>query len=91
MQDNLNTHRPVSLVEAFDPAEARRIAERLKWHSKPKHGSWLYIAECELSTLGTHLRLHLVLQDAGLLGDGFAKGVEEVDDGEMLRKRDLRP
>ena len=51
VQDNLNTHRPASLYEAFDPAEARRIAERFEWHYTPKHGSWLNIAECELSTL----------------------------------------
>lgn len=51
VQDNLNTHRPASLYEAFPPAEARRIAERFAWHYTPKHGSWLNIAECELSVL----------------------------------------
>lgn len=51
VQDNLNTHRPASLYEAFPPAEARRIAERFEWHYTPKHGSWLNIAECELSVL----------------------------------------
>ena len=41
VMDNLNTHHPASLYEAFDPAEARRIAERLEIHYTPKHGSWL--------------------------------------------------
>jgi DDE superfamily endonuclease len=49
--DNLNTHGPGSLYEAFDPAEARRLAERLEWHDTPKHGSWLNMAEVELSVL----------------------------------------
>jgi len=39
--DNLNTHRPASLYEAFEPAEARRILKRLEFHYTPKHGSWL--------------------------------------------------
>lgn len=51
VQDNLNTHKPASLYEAFPPAEARRIAQRFEWHYTPKHGSWLNIAECELSVL----------------------------------------
>jgi DDE superfamily endonuclease len=50
--DNLNTHKPASLYEAFAPERARRIAERLEWHHTPKHGSWLNMAECELSALG---------------------------------------
>jgi DDE superfamily endonuclease len=49
--DNLNTHTPASLYEAFAPAEARRLAERIEWHYTPKHGSWLNVAECELSVL----------------------------------------
>ena len=48
VQDNLNTHRPASLYEAFPPAEARRLAERFDWHYTPKHGSWLNMAESEL-------------------------------------------
>ena len=46
VMDNLNTHHPASLYKAFEPAEARRIAERL--HYTPKHGSWLNMAEIEL-------------------------------------------
>jgi hypothetical protein len=41
VQDNLNTHRPASLYEAFPAAEARRLVERFEWHYTPKHGSWL--------------------------------------------------
>ena len=47
--DNLNTHRPASLYETYAPAEARRILKRLELHYTPKHGSWLNMAEIELS------------------------------------------
>ena len=49
--DHLNTHSPVSLYEAFPPAEAKRLADRLEIHHTPKHGSWLNMAEIELSIL----------------------------------------
>lgn len=49
--DNLNTHVKASLYEAFNPEEAKRIADKLEIHYTPKHGSWLNIAECELSHL----------------------------------------
>ena len=51
VQDNLNTHTPASLYAAFEPAEAKRLADRLELHSTPKHGSWLNMAEIELSVL----------------------------------------
>ena len=51
VMDNLNTHHPASLHQAFEPAEARRIAERLEIHYTPKHGSWLNMAEIELGVL----------------------------------------
>jgi len=51
VQDNLNTHKPASLYEAFAPAEARRLVERFEWHYTPKHGSWLNMAESELAIL----------------------------------------
>jgi DDE superfamily endonuclease len=51
VQDNLNTHTIASLYEAFPPEEARRLARRLEIHSTPKHGSWLNMAETELSIL----------------------------------------
>ncbi len=49
--DNLNTHRLASLYHAFPPAEARRLARKIAWHYTPKHGSWLNLAELELSVL----------------------------------------
>ena len=49
--DNLKTHSPACLYERFAPEEARRIARKLEWHYTPEHGSWLNIAECELSVL----------------------------------------
>ena len=51
VMDNLNTHKLSSLYEAFEPAEARRIAERLEIHYTPKHGSWLNMAEIEIGVL----------------------------------------
>ena len=53
VQDNLNTHKPASLYEAFPPAEARRLVERFEWHYTPKHGSWLDMAESELGVLSS--------------------------------------
>jgi hypothetical protein len=51
VMDNLNTHTPSSFYEAFEPAEARRLTEKLEIHYTPKHGSWLNMAEIELSIL----------------------------------------
>jgi len=51
VQDNLNTHTPASLYEAFPPAEAKRLADKLELHYTPKHGSWLNMAEIELGIL----------------------------------------
>ncbi len=51
VMDNLNTHTPAAFYEAFEPAEARRLAEKLEIHYTPKHGSWLNMAEIELSVL----------------------------------------
>jgi hypothetical protein len=51
VMDNLNTHGPASLYEAFEPAEAKRIADKLEIHYTPKHGSWLDMAEIELGIL----------------------------------------
>ena len=52
--DNLNIHTIASFYKAFAPAKARRLAKRLEIHYTPKHGSWLNIAECELSVLVRH-------------------------------------
>jgi transposase len=51
VMDNLNTHTPASLYETFEPQEARRLAQKLEIHYTPKHGSWLNMAEIELSVL----------------------------------------
>lgn len=55
VMDQLNTHSTASLYEAFSPEEARRLAERLEIHHTPKHGSWLDMAEIELSALARDL------------------------------------
>jgi DDE superfamily endonuclease len=52
VQDNLNTHDGASLYEAFPPEEARRILDRIEFHYTPKHGSWLNMAETEISIMG---------------------------------------
>ena len=67
VMDNLNTHHPASLYEAFEPAEARRIAERLEIHYTPKHGSWLNMAESELAVLARQC-LDRRIPDQELLG-----------------------
>nr|WP_130471739.1 IS630 family transposase [Candidatus Magnetaquicoccus inordinatus] len=53
VMDNLNTHKPASLYQAFAPEEARRILDRFEIHYTPKHGSWLNMAEIELSVLSS--------------------------------------
>jgi hypothetical protein len=58
IQDNLNTHAPASLYEAFPAPEARRLVERFEWHYTPKHGSWLDLAESELGVLATQCLDH---------------------------------
>ena len=53
VQDNLNTHNPASLYEAFPAAEATQLVERFEWHYTPNHGSWLDMAESELGVLSS--------------------------------------
>jgi len=53
LQDNLNTHKPASLYQAFLPDKVRRLVERFEWHYKPKHGSWLNWAESERGILAS--------------------------------------
>jgi hypothetical protein len=57
--DNLNTHRPAALYETFPPQEARRILKRLEFHYTPKHGSWLNMAEIELSVFSRTMKNYL--------------------------------
>jgi hypothetical protein len=67
VMDNLNTHSTGSLYEAFEPAKAHALAQRLEIHHTPKHGSWLNIAEIELSVL-TRQCLDRRIDDIDVLG-----------------------
>jgi hypothetical protein len=53
VQDNLNTHDGASLYETFPPAQARRLLDKIEWHYTPKHGSWLNMAESEISIMNS--------------------------------------
>jgi len=57
--DNLGTHKPAALYKAFPPEEARRIVKKLEFHYTPKHGSWLNMAEIELSVYSRSLKKHI--------------------------------
>jgi hypothetical protein len=72
--DNLNVHVPASLYQAFPPAEARRIAAKVEWHYTPTHGSWLNMAEIELSVL-TRQCLNRRLPEAATLATECAAWV----------------
>ena len=72
--DNLNTHDPASLYQTFEPAEARRILDRLEIHYPPKHGSWLNIAEIEFSILSRQC-LHRRIDNPTTLSDEVAAWV----------------
>jgi hypothetical protein len=72
IMDNLNTHSIGSLYEAFEPAEARRLAQKLEIHHTPKHGSWLNIAECELSTFTRQCMLRRIPDRKTLQHEGQA-------------------
>lgn len=76
--DNLNTHGPASLYEAFAPEEARRIAQKIEWHYTPEHGSWLNMAETELSVLGRQC-LNRRIPDADTLAQEVAAWQERRD------------
>jgi hypothetical protein len=65
--DNLNTHSPASLYEAFAPSEARRIVNKLEFHHTPKHASWLNQVEIELSVLSRECLGEQRIPDEGML------------------------
>jgi hypothetical protein len=69
VMDNLNTHTLGSLYEAFPPAEARRLAEKLEIHYTPKHGSWLNMAEVELSILRRQCLNRRIADEARLVAE----------------------
>jgi transposase len=64
VMDNLNTHSPASLYEAFVPEEAKRLADKLEIHYTPKHGSWLNMAEIELNAVSRRLEDRVESSDA---------------------------
>jgi hypothetical protein len=69
VQDNLSTHKPASLYEAFAAPEARRLVERFEWHYTPKHGSWLNMAESELGTLSSQCLDRRIPDKKTLIGE----------------------
>lgn len=76
--DNLNTHGPASLYEAFAPEEAQGIAQKIEWHYTPEHGSWLNMAETELSVLSRQC-LNRRIADADTLAQEVAAWQERRD------------
>ena len=74
--DNLNTHRPASLYEAFEPKEARRVIQRLEFHYTPKHGSWLNMAEIEFSVFSNQCLNRRIEDEVSLkrIGDRTKSG-----------------
>jgi hypothetical protein len=80
--DNLNTHTAASLYEAFEPAEAKRLADKLEIHYTPKHGSWLHMAEIELSVLARQC-LERRLPDVPTLTREVAAWEQARNDAEM--------
>ena len=72
VMDNLNTHIGASLYKAFDPAEARRLLDKLEFHYTPKHGSWLNMAEIEFSLLSRQCMRHRMANRAYLTQEVIA-------------------
>lgn len=81
VMDNLNTHGPGSLYEAFEPQQAHALAQRLEIHHTPRHGSWLNVAEIELSAL-TRQCLDRRVGDIELLNSELAAWQHEVNTGQ---------
>lgn len=82
VMDNLNTHTPASLYEAFEPQEAKRLADKLEIHPTPRHGSWLNMAEIELSVLGRQC-LDRRIPDAQTLAREIAAWEKARNDAKM--------
>jgi hypothetical protein len=85
--DNLNTHEPASLYQAFEPAEARRIWDKLEIHYTPKHGSWLNIAEIEFSVLSRQCLDQRISDQATLTTEVAAWVADRNDDGSAVEWR----
>ena len=84
VMDNLNTHKFGSLYEAFAPSEARRIAKRLELHYTPKHGSWLNMAEIELSVFGNRCLKRRIGDEAVLKREVAALEHERNEAGAII-------
>ena len=82
--DNLNTHKPASLYETFEPREARRIRKRLEFHYTPKHGSWLNMAEIEFSVLARRVLLRRIADEETLSGEIAALEAERNQAGATI-------
>jgi DDE superfamily endonuclease len=87
VMDNLNTHKVASLYEAFPPEQARRIAGKLEIHYTPKHGSWLNMAEIELSVLGRQCLAQRIESREDLERHVAAWEVERNERGDQIRWR----
>jgi hypothetical protein len=87
VMDNLNTHKPASLYEAFAPAEARRLLRRLEFHYTPKHASWLDMAEIELSVLASQCLAHRIPDRDTLAGETAAWQARRNQDGIPVKWR----
>ena len=82
--DNLNTHKPASLYETFEPKEARRIRKRLEFHYTPKHGSWLNMAEIEFSVLPRRVLRRRIADEETLSGEIAALEAERNQAGATI-------
>ena len=87
VMDNLNTHKLASLYEAFPPEQARRIAEKLEIHYTPKHGSWLNMAEIELSVLARQCLAQRIETKADLERHVAAWEEERNERGDQIKWR----
>jgi transposase len=87
VQDQLNTHNPAALYEFFPPAEAKRLLDRLEFHFTPKHGSWLNMAEIELSVLSRQCLDQRIPDQAALIRETSAWEVERNTSGATVNWR----
>jgi len=83
VQDNLNTHGAWSLYQAFEPHEAQRLAQRIEWHYTPKHGSWLNMAEIELSVLARQCLQERMISQENI--DGQIKAWQERRNAQKVK------
>jgi DDE superfamily endonuclease len=87
VQDNLNTHTPAALSAAFEPAEAKRIWDKLEFHYTPQHGSWLNMAEIELSVLSRQCLDRRIPDQATLVEEVAAWEAERNTSGATVNWR----